>query len=71
MDPDKRNDVPKFVLRLMPKATEAELREATATLKEYMVVAWDIFQRIKREHKDRDSPNSRLRDRVEDADQSV
>lgn len=31
----------------MPKASETELREATATFDEYMAVVWEIFQRIK------------------------
>lgn len=50
------NQVPKFIRRVMPRATEAELREATATFDEYMAVVWEIFQRIKREQQETDSP---------------
>jgi hypothetical protein len=40
----------------MPDASEAQLREATATFDEYMAVVWDIFQRIKHEKDVDDSP---------------
>ena len=58
------NQVPKFIRRVMPRATEAELREATATFDEYMAVVWEIFQRIKREQQETDSPQSGVCDRV-------
>ena len=50
------NQVPKFIRRVMPRATEAELREATATFDEYMAIVWEIFLRIKREQQEIDSP---------------
>jgi hypothetical protein len=65
------NNIPKFIRRVMPNASEAELREATANFDEYMAIVLEIFQRIKREDADGDSPNERLCDRVENIDQSV
>ena len=65
------NKVPKFIRRIMPNATEAELLEATATFDEYMVVVWEIFQRIKREQQKADSPKLVVRDRVDDIQQST
>jgi len=59
--------VPKFLRRVMPEATESELREATATFDEYMAVVWEIFQRIERETTD-DSPQLRVCDRVDTID---
>lgn len=58
------NQVPKFIRRVMPRATEAELREATATFDDYMAVVWEIFQRIKREQQEADSPELGVCDRV-------
>jgi hypothetical protein len=55
----------------MPKASEMELREATATFDEYMAVVWDIYQRIKREQADRDSPNFGVCGRFKNADQII
>jgi hypothetical protein len=40
----------------MPDASEAQLRDATATFDEYMTVVWDILERIKREQDANDSP---------------
>jgi len=68
---DPIDEIPKFIRRVMPKASETELREATETFNEYMAVVWDIFQRIKRKQADRDSPNSGVRDRVDNVDQIV
>ena len=71
MADDPINEIPKFIRRVMPTASETELREATETFDEYMAVVWDIFQRIKREQADRDSPNSGVCDRVDNVDQLV
>ena len=68
---DPINEIPKFIRRVMPTASETELREATATFNEYMAVVWDIFQRIKREQADSDSPNSGVCDRVDNIDKLV
>lgn len=65
------NKVPKFIRRVMPKVTEAELLEATASFEEYMAVVWEIFQRIKREQQETDSPKWGACDRVDDIEQSV
>jgi hypothetical protein len=53
MTAQRINDIPKFIRRVMPGASEMELREATATFDEYMAVVWEIFERIKREHGER------------------
>jgi hypothetical protein len=66
-----QNEIPQFIRRVMPKATEAELREATAHFDEYMAVVWEIFERIKQERGDSDSPNSRVCDRFDDIDQAA
>ncbi len=55
----------------MPKASESELREATATFDEYMAVVWEIFQRIKREEESSDSPKTGVHDRVDDIQPSI
>jgi hypothetical protein len=70
-DDDARNKIPKFICRVMPNATEAELREATANFDEYMAVVWEIFERIKGEHEASDSPDAGLCDRVKDVNQSA
>ncbi len=71
MADDPINEIPKFIRRVMPKASETELREATATFDEYMAVVWDIFQRINREQAGSDSPNFGVCDRVDNIDQLV
>ena len=60
-----------FVRRVMPNASEAELREATANFDEYMAVVWDIFQRIKRQQDATDSPNEGHRSTLDNDDQIV
>ncbi len=65
------NEVPKFIRRVMPTASEAELREATATFDEYMAVVWEIFQRINREQADSDSPTSEVCGRFKDTAENV
>ena len=68
---DPIDEIPKFIRRVMPKASETELREATETFNEYMAVVWDIFQRIKREQAGRDSPKLGVCDRVKNIDPLV
>jgi hypothetical protein len=68
---EQRNEIPKFIRRVMPHASEAELREATANFDNYMAVVWKIFQRIRREQADSDSQKSGVCDRFDDIDQSV
>lgn len=65
------NKVPKFIQRVMPKASDAELREATAAFDEYMAVVWEIFERIKRQQRDSDSPKMGVCDRVDNANPNV
>jgi hypothetical protein len=71
MTNDPINEIPIFIRRVMPKASETELRQAAETFNEYMAVAWDIFQRIKREQAGRDSANSGVRDRIDTIDQPI
>jgi hypothetical protein len=66
-----QNEIPQFIRRVMPNAMDAELREATANFDEYMAVVWEIFDRIKRERGESDSPNSGVCDRFDDIDQSI
>jgi hypothetical protein len=71
MREDFDHSVPKFIRRVMSQATESELQEATVTFDEYMEVVWEIFQRVKREQQDDDSPKSGICDRFDDVDHSV
>jgi hypothetical protein len=71
MTNDFERSVPKFIRRVMPQASEAELREATATFDEYMAVVWEIFQRVKRDQLAGDSPKSGVCDRFDTNDPSV
>ena len=61
--PTKDRAVPAFIRKLMPKASEAELRLATEVFADYIAVAWRIFLRNKRGP--RDSPKRASCDRVE------
>lgn len=47
--------IPKFVRRVMPGASEVELRKATEALKQYMVVVLRIHERLEREAAQGDS----------------
>ena len=71
MENDQFNSVPKFIRRVMPVASEEQLREATANFDEYMAVIWEIFERIKRDQAATDSPKSKSRDRFDDTDLTV
>jgi hypothetical protein len=53
-----QTEILQFIRRVMPNATVAELREATANFDEYMDVVREIFERIKREPGDSDSQHS-------------
>jgi hypothetical protein len=58
------NHIPKFIQRLMPRATEGELREATDNFRQYMSVIERIYQRLAQSS----PPDSRqigFRDRVD------
>jgi hypothetical protein len=71
MAENDESNIPSFIRRVMPDASDAELREATATLDEYMAVVWEIFQRIKREKAEIDSHKSGVCDRVDNIQPSV
>jgi hypothetical protein len=64
-------NIPMFIRRLMPDANDAELHEAATDFNEYMEIVWQIFQRIKCEEGNDDSPKVGVRDRFEDNDQSI
>ena len=68
---EKDDEIPQFIRRVMPKAADAELREATGNFDEYMAVVWEIFQRIKRDQENSDSPKAGICDRFDDIDTSV
>jgi hypothetical protein len=57
-------EIPKFIQRLMPTASEAELREATETFKQYMAVVRRIHQRITVERIEADSSDCQSCGRV-------
>jgi hypothetical protein len=49
-------EIPLFIRRVMPRAIEAELLEATETFHEYMAIVWRIAERLWREKHNSDSP---------------
>lgn len=53
-----RRQLPQFIHRAIPDATETELLEATETFEEYMDIVWKIIERILAEGIRRDSPTS-------------
>lgn len=63
--------IPKFIRRVMPSASELELREATATFDRYMVLVWQIFQRIRRESVGADSENIENCSKIDDIQSRV
>jgi hypothetical protein len=60
MPSEQKGDIPKFIRRVMPGATDVELQEATETLKQCMAVALRIYTRTKREERGTDSPEAGL-----------
>lgn len=71
MTDDIEGKIPKFIRRMMPTASEAELRAATATFDEYMAVVWEIFERIEREQQKSDSPEFGVCGRVGNTNQNI
>jgi len=66
------NNIPKFIRRYMPEATEVELQDATKTFRQYVAIVVRIYRRIKSEEEAmQDSPDSGSRDTVSDASHSV
>ena len=63
--------VPKFIRRLMPSASDEELREATETFKQYMAVVRRIYERITLERIELDSSDRQGCGRVRDVDPNV
>jgi hypothetical protein len=61
---DTERPIPQLVQRLMPAASETELRKAAETFDQYMMAVLAIFERRKRERQDPDSPDSEIQDRV-------
>jgi hypothetical protein len=49
MDDEEPNQIPLLIRRIMPEATEAQLRNATAIFEDYMVIVWSILKRLERD----------------------
>lgn len=49
--------IPLFIRRVMPDATETELQQAAENFREYLAVILRIFERLKREANENNSPN--------------
>ena len=71
MPKDDNGEIPLFIRRVMLKATETELREATATFDRYMAVVWEIFERISREQAEPDSSTSTPCDKIDGTNDNV
>jgi hypothetical protein len=56
MNGEQLNGIPRFIRRVMPTATDAELQEAADTFREYMAIVLRIYERVKQEHAGTDSP---------------
>jgi hypothetical protein len=55
---DPIDEIPLFIRRIMPHASEAQLAEAAENFKEYMTVVWQIHRRLAQDRLDSDSPKS-------------
>jgi hypothetical protein len=64
-------EIPKFIRRLMPAASDEEMQEATETFKQYMTVVRRIYERITLERIELDSSDRQSCDRVKDIDPNV
>jgi hypothetical protein len=62
--------IPKFIRRLMPHATENELREATDRFRQYMGVIQRIYERAV-ETREADSREIRIQGRFDDANPDI
>ena len=49
MSAQRAEPIPKFVRRVMPEASERELRDATEALEQYMAAVLRIHERLARE----------------------
>jgi hypothetical protein len=49
MDAGEPTDIPLLIRRIMPDATEAQLRDATVIFEDYMTIVWSILQRLERD----------------------
>jgi len=52
------DEIPLFIRRVMPEASEAQLAEAAENFKEYMTVVWQIHRRLAQSRLDSDSSKS-------------
>jgi hypothetical protein len=58
------NEIPEFIRKLMPHATEAELTEAAENFRGYISVILRIYERIRRDQARRDSSQLKVCDRL-------
>jgi hypothetical protein len=68
---DNENGIPNLIRRLMPSASETELREAAENFRQYLGVVHQIWQRIRHERAEADSPAGDERDRVGETQQET
>jgi hypothetical protein len=54
----QNNQIPKFIRRLMPRATESQLKDATDTFREYVAIVLRICTRLQHEAQSADSRES-------------
>ena len=52
MDDEEPNQIPLLIRRIMPDATEAQLRDATAIFEDYLAIVWRILKRLERDQSD-------------------
>jgi len=64
---DENFNVPQFIRRLMPDASDVELREATETFIQYMAVVRRIYERLTQKSGQSDSQDSGLQGRFGNA----
>jgi hypothetical protein len=55
MSQQQAQAIPKFIRRLMPAASDAELQAAADTFRRYLAVVIRMHNRIEREQMDQDS----------------
>ncbi len=70
MEEVKPDKIPKFIRRYMPDATEGELRDATATFRQYVAIVMRMHERIRAENFS-DSRDSDSQGRVGDVPKPV
>lgn len=64
MASEQPTHIPKFIRRVMPTASDAELYDATECFKQYVAVVMRIYDRTKRERAVSDSQDSESHGRI-------